>query len=144
MCENAANITFCTCEVKTPTVHNKNSRRTGKDKTLPEKKSYRWSLHKITGLSEQTMDGLLMEPDHAFTKELTAESILKELNERNCFDFEYKPNEGDSLGIVENDGGKFISFIFENGSWNIGSPNPFTHQVTKFNAGSVRFEKETG
>jgi hypothetical protein len=140
MCENAANITFCTCEIKPTTVHNKNSRRAGKDKTVRETKSYRWSLHKITGLSEQTMDGLLIEPDHAFSKELTADTILKELNERNCFDFTYEPNAGDSLGISENGGGKFISFIFENGKWIIGSPNPFTHQVTKFHSGSVKFE----
>lgn len=141
MCENAANITFCTCEVKPETIHNKNSGRSGKDKAVLEKKSYRWSLHKITGLSEQTMDGLLIEPDHAFNEELTADGILKALNERNCFDFAYEPNEGDSLGIVENGGGKFISFIFEKGKWMIGSPNPFTHQITKFNSGKVRFEK---
>ena len=143
MCENAANITFCTCEAKPETIHNKNSRKIRKSNTVSEKKSYRWSLHKITGLSEQAIEGLLIEPDHEFSKELTDESILKELNERNCFDFVYVPHEGDSLEIYES-GGKFISFIFENGKWIIGSPNPFTHQVVKFNSGSVRFEQETG
>lgn len=137
MCENAKNITFCTCDVKPETIHNKNKRSS----TVSETKSYRWSLHKITGLSEQTMDGLLMEPDHAFNEELSADRILKELNERNCFDFAYEPNEGDSLGIVENGGGKFMSFIFEKGKWIIGSPNPFTHQVMKFNSGTVSFEQ---
>lgn len=141
MCKNAANITFCTCEVKPPTVHNKNSRRARKEKTVPETKSYRWSLHKITGLSEQTMDGLLIEPDHAFNEELTADGILKELNTRNCFDFAYEPNEGDSLGVYESSTGKFISFIFKKGEWIIGSPNPFTHQVMKFNSGTVSFEQ---
>lgn len=141
MCQNAATITFCTCEPKPSAVHNKNSRRARKDKAVQEVQSYRWSLHKITGVSEQTMDGLLIEPDHAFNGELTAESILKELNTRNCFDFAYEPNDGDSLGIVENGVGKFISFIFESGKWTIGSPNPFTHQVTKLNSGSVCFEK---
>lgn len=139
MCENAANITFCTCEPKPSAVHNKNSRRARKDKAVQEVRSYRWSLHKITGLSQQTLDGLLIEPNHEFSKELTGESILKEINRRNCFDFDYEPNQGDSLEIYES-GGRFISFIFEKEKWIIGSPNPFTHQVTKINSGSVRFE----
>lgn len=144
MCENTGNMTFCSCEIKPGEVfHNKNFRRGRKNKAVQGGRSYRWSLHKITGLSQQTMDGLLMEPDHMFNEELTGESILKEINGRNCFDFDYEPNQGDSLEIYES-GGKFISFIFENGSWNIGSPNPFTHQVMKFNSGSVRFQKETG
>lgn len=138
MCENVSKITFCACEVKNEVIHNKNSRKNDKN----EQKSYRWSLHKVTGLSEHTMDGLLMEPDHEFNQDLTAENILKEMNTRNCFDFDYEPNEGDSFEIFESNGGsgKFISFIFENGSWNIGSPNPFTHQVAKFNSGNVRFD----
>lgn len=139
MCQKTTNITFCSCEVKQETVHNKKSRKIRKSNAVSEKKSYRWSLHKITGLSQQTLDGLLMEPNHEFSKELTDESILKEINERNCFDFDYIPNEEDSLEIYET-GGKFISFIFKNGQWNIGSRNPFTHQVTKINSGSVRFE----
>jgi hypothetical protein len=143
MCQKTTNITFCTCESKPSAVHNKNSRRARKDKAVPELQSYRWLLHKITGVSEQTMDGLLIEPDDAFNGELTAESILKELNTRNCFDFSYEPNDGDSLGIVENGVGKFISFIFESGKWTIGSPNPFIHQVITFNSGSVRFEDES-
>ncbi len=143
MCENAAKITFCTCEVKQEVNHNKNSRRSSKKRAKNEVKSYRWSLHKVTGLSEQTMDGLLMEPDNEFNQELTAENILKEMNARDCFDFDYEPSEGDSFEIFENNGGsgKFISFIFEKSSWNIGSPNPFTHQVAKFNSGNVRFDK---
>lgn len=142
MCQNAANITFCTCEVKPEVVHNKNSRRSAKSKVSSEKKSYRWTLHRTIGLSEQSMDGLLIEPDHAFTTQLTAENMLEEMNTRNCFDFDYVPNAGDSLGVFENGTGKFISFIFENREWRIGSPNPFTHQVEKFNSGNVGFEKE--
>ena len=141
MCKNAANITFCTCEVKKTVVHNENSRRAAKNKPVQETKSYRWTLNRITGLSELTMDGLLMEPDAAFNRKLTDQNILKELNERNCFDFAYEPNEGDSLGIYENNSGKFISFIFGNGKWNVGSPNPFTHQITRFNSGSVLFDE---
>ncbi|WP_343632740.1 hypothetical protein [Fluviicola sp.] len=140
MCENAANITFCTCEVEPETIHNKNSRR-NRGNNATEQRSYRWTLNKITGLSEQTMDGLLMEPDQAFNRELTDETILTELNDRNCFDFEYEPNEGDSLTLSEKHSGRFMSFLFENGKWRIGSPNPFTHRITTVNSGSVRFEK---
>lgn len=142
MCQNTANITFCTCEVKPEAVHNKNSRRGSKNEASPAAKSYRWSLHRTIGLSEHSMDGLLIEPDHAFTTELSAESILQEMNTRNCFDFDYAPNDGDNFGIFENGTGKFMAFIFENREWRIGSPNPFTHQLEKFNSGSVRFETE--
>ena len=140
MCQKASQITFCTCELEGKVIHNKKSRRNAMN-PQQEVKSYRWSLQKIAGLAEHSMDGLLMEPDYEFSIELTDERILAAMNSRNCFDFEYEPQEGDSLSISEKPSGKFMQFLFKDGSWKNGGHNPFIHQLENFNSGNVRFEK---
>jgi hypothetical protein len=113
MCQHLKKMTLCTCAAKVEVVHNKKSRR-NKNKVFPDNK-LTWTLYQYLGAYDSGMDGMLMEPSYRITAELTFEYILAELNARNCFDFEYNPNEGDNLIFYGPQG--FMSFIFGNNRW---------------------------
>ncbi|WP_131494773.1 hypothetical protein [Flavobacterium enshiense] len=118
-------------------MNNKNSR---KNKIDAEK--YTWTLKRYLGNSDIQMDGLLMSPSDKLVDNLSAEYIKAELNERNCFDFDYKPVEGDNLEIHNPKKyiAKYISFIFRDGKWVADSYNGFIDKTEKINYGQVEFE----
>ncbi|WP_291134374.1 hypothetical protein [Flavobacterium sp. UBA7663] len=99
-------------------------------------------MRKIVGNSDFLMDGILIPPNDSFEENLTAESLLTELNTRNCFDFDYFPNEEDNLVINEDNKNRrgFISFVFRKGKWQIGDHSSFSFKLEEFNFGKVSFE----
>ncbi|WBX77978.1 hypothetical protein PG911_06900 [Tenacibaculum ovolyticum] len=114
-------------------------------------KVVRWKLNKYISEEWSGMDGLMIMPSDNLTQELSQKYILKELNESNCFDFEYEPNNGDNLifeiGWLFNKWGKRIktkmeyeysSFIFENDKWEINSYNPFYEKTEIIKEGIVK------
>lgn len=125
MCQNGQQFKLCTCH--------------GKPLASAE---YRWTLEKYVGDSLLTMDGMLIEPDFELSAELTDRFFLTELNERQCFDFDYIPSKGDNLCLYNprNKNYRFLSFLFQNGQWTLGSYNPFTEQTEEFNQGKISFE----
>lgn len=54
---------------------------------------------------------------------ILVDKIREQLNARNCFDFDYKPEEGDALVITQSDTGKEYAFTFKDG-WEY-EPMPF-------------------
>lgn len=130
-------MTLCTCAPEVDKiVHHKKSRR-HKNKVLPDKLT--WTLYRYLGAYDSGMDGMLMEPSYRITAELTFEYILAELNARNCFDFEYSPNEGDNL-IVRGPHG-FMSFIYATNSWTYEMYNCFQERTEFIKKGHVRIEE---
>lgn len=140
MCETGKEIKLCTCFPATmdKIVHHKNSRKS-KNKRRNE---FTWILRRCVGPSKYTMDGMGYMPDKALSEGLTNERMLVDLNSRNCFDFDYQPNEGDNLEIFtpENYIRRHLSFIFENKEWIADSYLPFMYELEKINYGKVTFE----
>ena len=138
MCEIGKEIKLCTCIPNglNTIVHNKKA----KEKKNQDK--YTWTLYKYVGLTEYPMDGMLIYPDDALSETLSAEKMLEELNNRNCFDFSYNPNEGDNLQIYNPAKfiKKYLSFIYRNGKWIVDSYNSFTCDTEKINYGNVEVE----
>lgn len=140
MCETGKEIKLCTCFPATmnKVVHHKNSRK-AKNKRLND---FTWTLDRCLGPSNTTMDGMGYMPEEALSEDLTNEKMLVYLNSKNCFDFDYEPQEGDNLKIYtpENRIREHLSFIFENGEWIADHYGPFTHLFEKINYGKVTFE----
>ncbi|TPG45229.1 hypothetical protein EAH81_01095 [Flavobacterium pectinovorum] len=122
-------------------VHHKNSRKS-KNKRLND---FTWTLDRCLGFSNTTMDGMGYMPEKALSEDLTNERMLVDLNSKNCFDFDYEPQEGDNLSIYtpKNHIRKHLSFIFENGEWIADSYLPFMYKLEKINYGKVTFQDKT-
>lgn len=142
MCQTGKEIKLCTCFPATmdKIVHHKKSRKS-RNKARNE---FTWTLRRCLGPSEVTMDGMGYMPDKVLSEDLTTESMLVDLNSRNCFDFDYQPHEGDNLEIFtpENYNRKHLSFIFRNKEWIADWYWPFTFTLEKINYGKVTFEDQ--
>jgi len=140
MCEIGKEMKLCTCtpSLMKTIVHHKNSRKS-KNK---RRNDFTWTLEKCLGRSNSTMDGIGYMPYDALSEDLTKETMLTDLNSRNCFDIDYEPNEGDNLKIYtpENQIRKHMSFIFQNGEWVADSYLAFMYDMEKINYGTVNFE----
>ncbi|RKR05684.1 hypothetical protein C8C83_5035 [Flavobacterium sp. 90] len=140
MCKTEKEIKLCTCFPATmdKIVHHKNSRKSKNKK----RNEFTWTLEKCLGPSKYTMDGMGYMPDKVLSEDLTNERMLIDLNSKNCFDFDYQPNEGDNLEIFtpENLNKRHLSFVFRNGEWIAEWYLPFKYEMEKINYGIVSFE----
>lgn len=138
MCKNKIHFTLCTCLTK---------------ETTQGEKSFKilWKLNRFVKHEWIGMDGMVIEPIKMFTHQITHEFIKEEMNARNCFDFDYNPEEGDSiiLEYFQNSKRKktkkmnqpkngYMSFIFKKDQWIIENYNPFYDQTQELNKGLVK------
>lgn len=155
MCELDKNLKFCTCIAEKKVIHNQNNRR---NKKLKAEKSnqYLWSLSRFVSRFEPMMEGMLNMPSHQLNDLITNEIVLENLNlkDKNCFDFEYIPFEGDSLSIRFDGDEKrshlydFLSFIYENNAWRVGMHDGFSTTTELLQKGIIEmiendFDKPT-
>lgn len=148
MCKTDFNFHFCTCA----SIQKKPFLATGDGVVDMEeyiKTHYIWTLYKYVGEEESLMMGSMIMPVERLNDDLTAESLTRQLNEKNLFDFDYKPSEGDNLQIREeyiykSMKGKFrpdlydyMSFIFRNGKWVEEVYDVFTDKIRKFKTGKL-------
>lgn len=159
MCKSNLNIQFCTCstEEKQPEkiIHNKNSRRFKKKFNRDEyvQKKFTWHLSKYVKTGSFGMDGMMILPEKKLTTELTAEFLLDELNNNlNLFDFDYFPDEGDSLvvrseyvhpeikGKNRHSTMKYLSFIFRKDQWTQDAYNGFYDITEEIATGTLKIE----
>ena len=153
MCKIIENLILCSCENEPPqpTIHHKKSKRWKEKHPELYQPLYVWVLSKYGGAKKynsQFFEGAaimdifcLYYPSEMLSKDITAELFVKELNKRNCFDFDYELQDGDSLEILK-DGShaNFFSFIFKNNNWEI---DWYFHTeniiLTKIDCGKVKF-----
>ncbi|RYZ18880.1 MAG: hypothetical protein EOO10_25125 [Chitinophagaceae bacterium] len=65
--------------------------------------------------------GSIARPSHDLGRGLSEQYVLQKLNSESCFDFDYTPQERDSLAIQVDDHWDFyLAFTFQNGQWTIG------------------------
>ena len=139
MCESINNIIFCSCMKDIPRngiLHNKNSRR-NKVKIESE---FIWTLYKFEGTNDITLDGFINFPVDYINDSLTSDVIILDLNSRNCFDFEYVPNEGDNLIIKNRNSNKYLSFIYKNELWTSNFYNGLVDKISKINFGIIELK----
>ncbi|MGQ2982943.1 hypothetical protein [Flavobacterium sp.] len=145
MCETADKLKFCTClkdgDVNT-IIHHKNSRRSRQKQAASSGRVYKWRLSSYAGDAKWQMEGMLMEPLKKLNNEMGDNDVATELNERDCFDFQYDPQDGDNLELWTEPRNFYapMSFIFKGGQWVISHYNGFTDKTEEFNKGIIKFE----
>ncbi len=119
MCTPNTELKFCTC-IEGDIAEIKNI--------------YIWTLYRYYGSRESLRRGKVMMPVDDFQNGISVENISLKLNEGNIFDFDYAPEERDSLHISFNAENsqeyKYFSLIFKNGIWQEGN-NPFFTSIQK-------------
>lgn len=140
MCNFDKEFKLCTCD-KQEIQHRKNTRKHKKEQK--DKEVFVWTLYTYKGNFESFMDGMTAIPTEKLGKqEFSSEYILYQLNQKNCFDFEYSPKEDDYLVIeveTKNWNDRIMPFIYRENKWISDSYNPFSDKVDKINKGKVVF-----
>lgn len=92
-------------------------------------KKYVWELRTLRKI--EICKGRCSFPSDDIGKGLESDWVELNLNDRNCFDFEFSPNEGDELVFYnEINIYCFLAFIYKNGSWVKGYYNEL-QELTK-------------
>lgn len=134
MCNFNQGFILCKCNDPRTVVHNKKSRRNKGNSSV----EYALTLNRFIGRSEKGERGRYVMPINDIGYGLTADFVVNQLNIRNCFDFDYIPNEGDNLIITRNEPNDRIEFIFKNGKWIDDHYSPFNHETETFDNGKLK------
>ncbi len=139
MCNFNEGFILCKCNDAKAIIHNKKTKRRKKKRDKQEKKpiEYVWRLYKYLGLSKEKELGRYRFPSDDVGNGLTSNYVLQELNNRNCFDFDYTPNEGDNLLISTTESYNRIEFIFRKGKWVEDHYSPFDDEYLEFDNGKI-------
>ena len=128
MCEEGDKLIFCSC-----LEDNKKGSPVGQAQ---------WGLSRYQGSRDSGRKGKIMKTSEDLGKEINRERIIAEMNARNCFDFDYIPQERDSLKVnngLKGENFKYFSLIFLNGQWQAGSNLGFGHTIMEtLGEGKVR------
>lgn len=114
MCKQSKQLIFCSCDTEAlqEALHDK----AGGDGRNVDYGQYIWSLLKFVSLDENAVG--LIEPFEKVKGSLPVEFIIEEINQRNCFDFDYAPAEGDELHIeAANNFRDNLYLIYRNEKW---------------------------
>ncbi|MGG5210241.1 hypothetical protein ACQWU4_15060 [Chryseobacterium sp. MIQD13] len=119
MCTPNNDIKFCTC---------------AEGDIYEIKNIYIWTLESYIGSNETMRLGKIMLPTDNFGNGISTENIIQELKAGNIFDFDYIPQERDTLRISYNaenhNDYKYFSLIFINNNWQEGR-NPAFRSIEK-------------
>ena len=100
--------------------------------------TYTWHLSQLMGPNKDDIVGKYQPPVSDLGKGLEADFVLSELNKHNCFDFEYKPSEGDNLTVYQSSTRFRLEFIFKNDVWVEDHYSPFDHDFKELNSGVLQ------
>ncbi len=137
MCRFEKGFILCKCEVLP-------SRKSGRKSNVPDTKiEYIWTLYKHLGANPEIEMGRYEFPKSDIGQGLTADFVVSQLNSRNCFDFEYSPNEGDNLLINDSRyaNGR-LEFLFRDEQWIVDFYDPFSELTEMVFEGKVIPETE--
>lgn len=112
MCDLVSEFILCTCQEKS-----------GNEKNEKTYTDYKWTLQvKVHYPKQNPTYGKAKCQSKNLGEGLTEKFVLKQLNSKNCFDFDYHPSEGDDL-LLESLHRKttfyqdFLYFRYSNGKW---------------------------
>lgn len=119
MCTPNTELQFCTC---------------AEGNINDIKDIYIWSLYRYHGSRESLIRGKVMMPVKDFENGISAEHMTSKLNHGNIFDFDYTPQERDTIHISFNAKNraeyKYFTLIFRDGVWQEGR-NPLFVSIEK-------------
>lgn len=145
MCDFSKGFKLCLCSDPRIIVHHRKSKRHQK-KRAQEKKGieYIWTLHRYVGKLSGDEMGRYIIPHSNIGNGLTAEFVLNELNNKDCFDFEYQASEGDNLIIATEEDMFYerLAFIYRDGFWVEDHYSPFEDDTKKITNGKLIENKE--
>ncbi len=141
---SGTSIILCTCD-------NLQNKRTPIHENMNVRMTVKWTLFRFLKEEWSGMDGMLLEPAKAFSTTLTDSFFRDQLNMGNCFDFDYRPNEGDCIMFdlllskkAKHRSGdnipKFISLIYRNQSWIIEKYDNFYTKLEKELSGLIKIQ----
>jgi hypothetical protein len=111
------------------------------------KNVYIWTLARYIGSKESRIRGKIMKPSKDFENGITADKIISKLNAGNIFDFDYTPQERDTLYISFNAQHraeyKYFSLIFRDKTWQEGTNPIFTSINNKIAESEVKIIYKT-
>lgn len=115
MCEISKEYKLCTC-----------------DDLAPNDKKNIWTLTRYIGHRKTDRIGKILRTSDDLGNGISREQLILQMNTKNCFDFEYIPNENDSLHVSTNDDNtyKYFNIIYKNGLW-IEGGNPVFTSITE-------------
>ncbi len=119
MCEITKKIIFCSCQ------------ETSNNQELVGK--YQWTLERYIGSKETRARGRIMRSSD-LDDEFKIKDVILEMNERNCFDFDYIHKERDCFEINnghESPNYKYFSLIYRDGKWKEGRNPAFGATITE-------------
>lgn len=106
------------------------------------KNIYTWTLSRYTGTKESKRLGKIMIPTEDFENGISVENIISQLNTESIFDFEYTPQERDTLDIIFNAKNrteyKYFTIIFRDQIWQEGRNPIFTSISKEIAAGEIK------
>lgn len=126
MCELVKKIVFCSCV---------------EEVVGEEIQGYEWSLIKFLGTKSSNIRGRIMRPTEDLGDDIKMDSILLDLNRRNCFDFDYQPQEMDKLHISTSRTAKrykYFTVLFKNGKWQKGNHPAFVSITENISKGKLK------
>ena len=136
MCNFEKEFRLCTCKDK-EIKHRKNTTNKKEDTEILV-----WTLYTYKGKLDSCIVGMTALPSNTIDKQkLPLDYVIHQLNEKNCFDFDYLPIEGDYL-IIETQAiwnGRIMPFIYRQNKWVFDSYNPFTEKLEVINDGKLIF-----
>ncbi len=132
MCDFENGFILCSCDEK-----NK------KPELESDKNEYVWELKILK--KRIPARGITDFPGSNIGKGLKSEWVLLNLMNRNCFDFDYQPSNGDNLIIYNPQSHKspfgkpaYLSFIYRNGEWAEDFYNEISELTKLMNKGKVK------
>lgn len=105
---------------------------------------YAWSLYRYIGYKEKNpfFFASFVKPVEDFSNGISAEHIISKLNEGNIFDFDYTPQEKDTLHISFNAKNrreyKYFELIFRDNIWQTGCNPRYVSVTEKIAEGEVK------
>lgn len=127
MCTPNTELQFCTCV---------------EGDIYEVKDIYIWTLNNYVGSKESMIRGKIMQSTEDFENGISAENILSKLNNGNIFDFDYTPQERDTLSISFNAKNraeyKYFSLIVRDGIWQNGRNPAFVSIHKEIAQGEVK------
>jgi len=94
----------------------------------------RWVLTRYLGSRQTSKKGKLLGMSESLGQVIHIAEVIAEMNTRNCFDFEYVPQEKDVFHIDNGLKGahyQYFSLIFKLGKWEKGRNPAFGRSITE-------------
>lgn len=124
MCNTSYKITFCSCTTNEFAATD-----------------FVWKLHHFLMHKPTMLMGKVFYPPALEDSLVNYPNVLKLLNETpDLFDFEYTPKENDEITIRREIPRGALNFIYQNGSWKIGSNNHFSAVTKEIAQGKLKVE----